>query len=142
MCWGTHVYAWQQSWDLVSCVDRPNFGLVLDTFHIAGWDFADPFLPSFERVDGDERLENSLEELKRIDPAKIFFVQVADGARPEKPITSTSDSPYYDPALPSRMSWSRHCRVYPFEEGAGGGFLPIEPILEAIIGTGFQGYMR
>lgn len=36
LCWGTHVNTWEACWEVVRLVDRPNFGICLDTFNIAG----------------------------------------------------------------------------------------------------------
>jgi 4-hydroxyphenylpyruvate dioxygenase len=35
MAWSPHVSSWENVWQFVKLVDRPNFGCVLDTFHIA-----------------------------------------------------------------------------------------------------------
>ncbi|KAJ5907394.1 3-dehydroshikimate dehydratase [Penicillium taxi] len=42
LCWSTYVDTWEKTWDMVKRVDRPNFGLCLDTFNIAGHIWADP----------------------------------------------------------------------------------------------------
>ena len=34
LAWGRHVKDWMQAWDIVSRADRPNLGIVLDSFHI------------------------------------------------------------------------------------------------------------
>jgi len=34
MAWGRHVKDWMQAWDIVRTADRPNLGLVLDSYHI------------------------------------------------------------------------------------------------------------
>ncbi|MFN3892199.1 MAG: bifunctional sugar phosphate isomerase/epimerase/4-hydroxyphenylpyruvate dioxygenase family protein [Beijerinckiaceae bacterium] len=34
LAWGRHVKDWMQAWDLVRRADRPNLGIVLDSFHI------------------------------------------------------------------------------------------------------------
>ncbi|GKU22547.1 unnamed protein product [Fusarium langsethiae] len=36
LCWSTHVDTWEKSWEVAQKVNRPNFGLCLDTFNIAG----------------------------------------------------------------------------------------------------------
>ena len=33
LAWGTHIKDWMQAWHLVERADRPNLGLVLDSFH-------------------------------------------------------------------------------------------------------------
>jgi sugar phosphate isomerase/epimerase len=34
LAWGKHVKDWMQAWDIVRMADRPNLGIVLDSFHI------------------------------------------------------------------------------------------------------------
>lgn len=34
LSWGTHVDTWEASWEIVKRVDRPNFGLCLDTYNM------------------------------------------------------------------------------------------------------------
>lgn len=34
LAWGRHVKDWMQAWDIVRAADRPNLGVVLDSFHI------------------------------------------------------------------------------------------------------------
>jgi 4-hydroxyphenylpyruvate dioxygenase len=34
LAWGRHVKDWTAAWDIVSAADRPNLGIVLDSFHI------------------------------------------------------------------------------------------------------------
>ena len=36
LCWSTHIDTWEKVWEVVRRVDRPNFGLCLPTFNIAG----------------------------------------------------------------------------------------------------------
>jgi hypothetical protein len=72
---------WQDSYKIVEQADRPNLGVCLDTFQIAGYDFADPReetgLVGNSREKADAQLEASLKELERIDPKKIFYFQVS-----------------------------------------------------------------
>ncbi|KAG9378301.1 3-dehydroshikimate dehydratase [Pyrenophora tritici-repentis] len=42
LSWGTVVDKWEVCWDIVSQVDRPNFGICLDSFNILGRIYADP----------------------------------------------------------------------------------------------------
>lgn len=125
---------------MVEAVNRPNFGLVLDAFHIAGYEYADPSIPGCTRPDGKERVEQSIADLKRVSPDKIFFVQLCDAEKLDKPIVE-GQSPYYNPEQPSRMSWSRNCRLFPYEKDRGA-FMPIEDIMKGIFATGFEGFVR
>lgn len=142
LCWGSHVYTWQKSWEVVQAVNRPNFGLVLDSFHIAGWEFVDPTVSGCQRKDAQARLDASLQQLiKTVKPEKVFYIQLADAERADPAITPTSGSPFYNPELPPRMAWSRNCRLYPYEEELGA-YMPAEQCAKAFKEIGFKGYMR
>jgi sugar phosphate isomerase/epimerase len=65
------------AWDIVQAVDRPNAGLVLDTFHLA-------------------RAGCTPQELSSVDPAKVFHVQLCDG-----PLTPRV-ADYYEEAVTYR----------------------------------------
>lgn len=125
---------------MVQAVDRPNFGLVLDAFHIAGYDYADPSIPEFVRPDAKERIAKTIAELPSVPAEKVFFVQLCDAEKLDQPIVQ-GQSPYYNPEQPSRMSWSRNCRLFPYEEDRGA-FMPVEVIMKAIFATGFEGFVR
>jgi sugar phosphate isomerase/epimerase len=59
LSWGRYINEYMQSWDLVAAVDRANFGLALDAYHIlaAGSDLAN---------------------LDEVDPSRLFLVQLSD----------------------------------------------------------------
>ena len=59
LAWGKYVNTYQHSWRIVQGVDRPNFGLCLDSFHILSR--------------GDDPAQ-----IAQIPGEKIFFVQLAD----------------------------------------------------------------
>ncbi len=65
------------AWEVVRAVDRPNAGLVLDTFHLA-------------------RAGCTPEEVSAVDPAKVFHVQLCDG-----PVTPRVPD-YYEEAVTYR----------------------------------------
>ncbi|KAJ0382739.1 hypothetical protein COL922a_011925 [Colletotrichum nupharicola] len=46
LCWSTHIDTWEKSWEVACKVARPNFGLCLDTFNIAGRVWGDPASPT------------------------------------------------------------------------------------------------
>jgi 4-hydroxyphenylpyruvate dioxygenase len=140
LCWGTFNDTWEQSWDIVAAVDRPNFGLCLDTFNIAGREWADPASPTGKTPNADAVLKQSLAKLRRtVDVKKVFFVQVVDAERLRNPLTP--DHAFHVDGQPPRMSWSRNCRLFPFEKS---GYLPIIDVLKAITdadGLGYQGWI-
>jgi 4-hydroxyphenylpyruvate dioxygenase len=59
LAWGRHVKDWTAAWDLVRAADRPNLGIVLDSFHAC--------------VRG-----NPIAPMRAIPADKIALVQVAD----------------------------------------------------------------
>ncbi|KAI4853477.1 xylose isomerase-like protein [Aureobasidium sp. EXF-8845] len=138
LCWSTHVQTWEHSWEIVSAVDRPNFGLCLDTFNIAGRIYADPTQPSGKRPTADADLATAI-AAKLVRPDKLFFVQVVDAERLDSPLVE--GHPFYDKDQLPRMSWSRNCRLF-YGEQDRGGYLPIREILKAILhDLGYTGYL-
>jgi 4-hydroxyphenylpyruvate dioxygenase len=130
LCWGTYVQTWEDSWEVVRAVDRDNFGLCLDTFNIAGREWADPSAPSGKLADAGERLQTSLKRMvAAVDPKRVFFVQLVDAERLRVPLTT--EHQFHVQGQPARMSWSRNARLFPFEESRGG-YLPVLDVLKAI----------
>lgn len=140
VAWGTHIDTWQGTWDLVKRVNRPNFGLCLDTYHIAARVWGDPAAVSGLNENANHALSESLDEmLKSLDVDKIFYVQPSDAEKLEAPLVP--GHPYYDKEQKPRMSWSRNARLFAYEKEYGG-HLPIEKILETIvIKMGYRGLL-
>ncbi|KAH6608511.1 3-dehydroshikimate dehydratase [Trichoderma cornu-damae] len=140
LCWGTRVDTWEASWEVVCKVNRPNFGLCLDTFNIAGRIYADPAMSTGLNPDANQALAESLDRLVFSVPAdKVFLLQVADGERLEKPLLQ--GHAFYNSEQPPRMSWSRNARLF-YGEAHYGGYLPIRDILSALVSRiGFQGWI-
>ncbi|KAJ6014125.1 hypothetical protein N7540_008716 [Penicillium herquei] len=87
LCWSTHIDTWEKLWDVTKRVDRPNFGMCLDTFNIAGRVWADPASPTGKTPNADVDLKESMERLvKEVDLAKVFYIQVVDAERMESPL--------------------------------------------------------
>jgi 4-hydroxyphenylpyruvate dioxygenase len=140
LCWSTRVDTWERCWELVQRVDRPNFGMCLDTFNIAGRIYADPAVASGRTANAEEAVRESIARLvQQVDVSKVFYVQVVDAERLEQPIVP--GHPFYDPEQPARMSWSRNCRLF-YGEKDRGAYLPIKEIARAFFhGIGFQGWV-
>ncbi|RYP84400.1 hypothetical protein DL769_001189 [Monosporascus sp. CRB-8-3] len=140
LCWGTRCDIWEQSWETVQAVDRPNFGLCLDTFNIAGRIYADPTSTTGRTADCDRAVAESLERLvSTVDVDKVFYVQVVDAKRLPEPLVEGHE--FYDADQPPRMSWSRNCRLF-YGERERGAYLPITQISQAIFqGLGFEGWV-
>lgn len=140
LAWGTHVNTWEKSWEIVQAVDRANLGLALDTFNIAGAVYADPTTNDGRIADtAEDDLRKSLDHMvSALDISKLFIVQIADAERLSQPLHP--GHPFYVANQPSRLSWSRNCRLFLCESDRGG-FLPVLNILKAILDLGFKGYL-
>lgn len=140
LCWGTRIDHWEQSWEVVQAVDRPNFGLCLDTFNIAGRIYADPASPTGKTVNAEQIVKESISRLlSTVDVCKVFYVQVVDAKRLEEPLVEGHK--FYNAEQPCRMSWSRNCRLF-YRETEYGAYLPVKEISKAIFqGLGFEGWV-
>lgn len=143
ICWGRFVDTWKQAWDIILAVDRPNFGLCLDLFHLVGREWADPAAEDGKvSQEADAQLRQSLREMvKVIDVDKVYYVQVANAKKATPPIRP--GHPWWDDEQPARMTWSRNMRVFPFEEG---GYMPETEPLQSVLalppaGLGYRGWV-
>ncbi|KAE8453580.1 hypothetical protein EG329_010441 [Mollisiaceae sp. DMI_Dod_QoI] len=138
LCWSTYFDTWEKVWDLVERVDRPNFGMCLDTFNIAGRVYADPASPNGKTTNADKDMEQSMADLvKKVDVKKVFYIQVVDAEKMETPLVE--GHAFYAPDQPARMSWSRNARLFAFEKG---GYLPVMDVTKAIIkGLKYRGWI-
>lgn len=140
LAWATYVGDWETLWDIVTRVNRPNFGCCLDTFNIAGRVWADPASATGKTPKADEDLESTLTKLvATIDVKKVYYIQVVDAERLEDPLIE--GHPYHVEGQPSRMSWSRNARVFAYETDRGG-YLPIPQVTDAFIHQlGYEGWV-
>lgn len=152
LCWGTHINTWDAAWSIVEEVNMPNLGTCLDTFNIAGRVFADPESQDGQNAEAINDINNSIQKLRETfsDPEKlkkVFYVELCDGERLDNPITPSHE--WYNAQQPSRMTWSRNARLYPFEtdpteaasQGRNPGYLPVTQIFEALLDVGYEGYL-
>ncbi|KAM7223566.1 DHS dehydratase [Rhypophila decipiens] len=140
LCWSTRIDTWELCWEVVKRVDRPNFGMCLDTFNIAGRIYADPTSPTGRTPNAEEAVHRSITNLiSHVDVDKVFYVQVVDAARLKEPLLP--GHPYYNPSQPARMSWSRNCRLF-YGEKEYGAYLPVKELAAAFFhGLGFSGWV-
>lgn len=140
VAWGTHIDTWQGTWEMVKRVNKPNFGLCLDTYHIVARDWADPTLPGCKRPDGDENLKRSMDELVReVDVSRVFYVQLGDAELLDQPLVK--GHPFHNDEQLPRMAWSRNARLFAWEDGQAG-CLPLESVVDAIFNKlKFRGYL-
>ncbi|KAK3951597.1 putative dehydroshikimate dehydratase [Pseudoneurospora amorphoporcata] len=140
LCWSTRVDLWECCWDIVERVNRPNFGICLDTFNILGRIYADPTSPTGRTPNAKDAVRKSIANLvSRVHVSKVFYVQVVDAERLSKPLLP--GHPYYNPEQPARMSWSRNCRLF-YGETEYGAYLPVKEVARAFFhGIGFEGWV-
>jgi 4-hydroxyphenylpyruvate dioxygenase len=140
LCWSTRVDTWEGCWDVVKRVDRPNFGMCLDTFNIAGRIYADPASPTGRMPGAEQAVRESVRRLvAEVDVSKVFYVQVVDAERLQNPLVEGHS--FYSPDQPARMSWSRNCRLF-YGERDHGAYLPVKDIALAFFhGLGYEGWV-
>jgi 4-hydroxyphenylpyruvate dioxygenase len=140
LCFGTYADTWEQSWEIVQRVDRPNFKICLDTFNMAGRMYADPASPTGRVPNAEEAVRQSLERLvNTVDVRKILYIQVVDAELLSQPLVEGHE--FYDATQRPRMSWSRNCRLF-YGEQDRGAYLPIKAILKAIlVDLKFEGWI-
>ena len=129
--WGTHVADWEESLRVVEVVDRPNFGLCLDTYHVLARLWADPRAYSGRRPGGDAALQASLNRfLTRFKHDekfrhKIIYIQLSDAERVDPPILPGHAA--YNENKDGVHSWCTYGRLFPLETEKGA-YLPMEGI--------------
>ncbi|KAL4732100.1 hypothetical protein ACLX1H_001108 [Fusarium chlamydosporum] len=140
LCWSTHVDTWEKSWEVAKKVDRPNFGLCLDTFNIAGRVWGDPASVTGKTPNADQDLKESLERLARdVTLDKVFYIQVVDAEKMESPLVK--GHPFHVDGNPPRMNWSRNARAFMYEEDRGA-YMPVEEIAKVLVkDMGYKGYI-
>ncbi|KAK4561131.1 hypothetical protein LTR86_005086 [Recurvomyces mirabilis] len=136
--WSTHAPTWEEVWDICKKVDRPNFGLCLDTFQSAGYEWADPTTGSGMVEDGrsKEQVEKdwkaSCDRLaKTVPKEKIFFLQISDAYKVKPGPLSKGEIE----GLRPRGYWSHAYRPLPFE-----GYLPVVDFAKAVLQTGSRAW--
>ena len=140
LAWSTHCTLWQDALEIVQQVDRENFGLCLDSFHIAVALWGDPFSPSGRQPNGDKRLEESMKLFVKTCPVdKIFYIQLSDGELMDPPYSQSH--PWYNPNLAVGHVWSNEARPFPLEKDYGA-YMPVQEIAQAfIVDTSFSGWV-
>ncbi|KAH6629496.1 xylose isomerase-like protein [Boeremia exigua] len=142
LCWGTYCDRWERCWEIVQRVDRSNFGICLDSFNILGRIYADPTSDTRCNENADQMVAESIQRLvQQIKPhrEKIFFIQIVDAEKLAEPLRS--GHPFYNAEQPSRMSWSRNCRLF-YGETEYGAYLPVKAVANAIINEiGYDGWV-
>ena len=117
-----------------------NFGLCLDTFHIAVALWGNPYAVDGRQEGGEERLRESMcEFVKECPRVRLFYVQLSDGEVLD-PVYS-EEHPWYDAGLEVGHVWSNEARPFPLETEYGA-YMPVEEIARAFIkDVGFKGWV-
>lgn len=156
LSWGAHInlfvsyfffftrsrllFRWQQAWNIVSRVDLPNVGTVLDTYHILAKVYGDPASSTGLKTTGPTDLIASLKEMTTVGPNfinKIFYVQLSDAERLDPPLSPSH--PFWDPEMKTQMMWSRNARLFPCEPELGG-YLPVKDVFKVVLeDVGYRG---
>ncbi|CAG8395619.1 unnamed protein product [Penicillium salamii] len=142
LSFSTKIDTWQAAWDVVKRADRPNLGIMLDTFNLVGRVWADPASVNDDRrvPNADAELGRSLRELvAEVDLAKVYYLQIADGERMASPLVEGHE--FHVEGQSARMNWSRNARLFMYEE-AQGGYLPVEEVVRVVVEElGYKGWM-
>ncbi|KAI0353900.1 xylose isomerase-like protein [Trametes cingulata] len=149
--WGAHVNTWEHIWEVCKRVDRPNFGLCLDTFQICARAYADPTAANGLLQDPPEgsailQLASSLKALAAtVPPEKIFYFQISDGSRKVTPNALRKSAE--EQGISPLYAWSNAWRPVPYMDAvcprggkeSWGGYLPVLDVCEAVLKTGWRG---
>ncbi|XPS91925.1 hypothetical protein M3J09_001334 [Ascochyta lentis] len=140
MSWSKCHSTWQTTIHLTQLVDRPNFKICLDTFHIATKLWASPYSSSGKYPDADTRLTNDLRALVSGFPMdKLSYIQLSDAERLSPPFSTSH--PWYVEGEAAEFSWSKHARPFPLETELGG-YLPVVEMVRAwVVETRFEGWV-
>ncbi|KAK7210905.1 hypothetical protein V2G26_018083 [Clonostachys chloroleuca] len=129
LAWGLHVADWEESLRVVNLVNRPNFGLCIDTYHVLARVWADPRTPSGIRPGGASALRDTIDRFRKTCPKKkIIYVQLSDGEKMDPPILP--GHPAYKEDDEATFSWCLYGRVFPLE-AEEGAYFPLKEILQA-----------
>lgn len=138
VAWGSYINTWEESLRMVQDVDRGNFGLCLDSFHVAARLWGDNTVISGMQDDAWPALKASLARFTDSCPLdKVFYVQFSHGERFAPPLSHAHR--FYQADFPPALTWSRHMRVFPLEAELGA-YLPVAEIARSwLVDKGWKG---
>jgi 4-hydroxyphenylpyruvate dioxygenase len=132
---------WSSSWEVVRAANRPNVGLIVDSFNLLAVEFANPYNPA-----GHGRIYPTMTEsmdvlclslaafVATVPGDRIFFVQLGDAELVDPKAFLLPE----DPKVPKLLPWSREHRLYPMEIERGG-YMPVQLVAAAVLATGYKG---
>lgn len=140
MSWSIHYSTWESSLRLAELVNRPNFGICLDTFHVITKLWANPFEPSGQYPNGPQDLAESLcRAVTQLPMDKVSYVQLSDGERFDPPFSKAH--PWYVEGEAPEFTWSKHGRPFPLETEYGG-YLPVHEAVQTwLVDKKFTGWV-
>lgn len=140
LSWGLYCSTWETALRYVDRVDRPNFGLCMDTFHEMTKLWGNPLDASGKYPDGERALASSLRRFLAECPVeKVFYVQLSDGELLNPPISEIH--PWFAKDEAPEFTWSKHARPFPLESEYGG-YLPVAEVFKAwVIEKKFTGWV-
>ncbi|CZR64392.1 related to 4-hydroxyphenylpyruvate dioxygenase [Phialocephala subalpina] len=140
VAWATHNTTWQSSLEIVEAVDRPNFGICLDSFHIMSLLWGDNSVAGGIRPEGPAELEASLTDLVHNCPLeRIFYIQISDAELFDPPLGPGHE--LYNEKDDRRLIWSRKARPFPLEREFGGYFPVAEFVNKCLVEKKWKGWV-
>lgn len=140
MSWSTHVSTWQAALKLTEKINRPNFGICMDSFHLVSKVWGCATSPSGKYPNADRDLEESLKEFVREFPMeKLLYVQLSDGEKFDPPFSKSH--PWYLAGEAAEFTWSKHARPFPLEKELGSYMPMVEVVRGLVIEKGFNGWV-
>ena len=143
VAWGSYVNTWQDSLRIVEVVNKDNFCVCLDAFHVIARLWGDITTESGQRETGEnvnDLLQQSLDEfITKFPLDKISYMQLSDGEKYSPPLSP--EHRFYDASFPSALTWSRNTRPFPLEKEYGA-YLPVTRVARAwLVEKGWKGYV-
>ncbi|KAF2653815.1 xylose isomerase-like protein [Lophiostoma macrostomum CBS 122681] len=140
MSWSTHYSTWQAAVRLAELVDRENFRICMDTFHIASLIYGSPHSVDGLRPNGPQNLADDLHSFVSSFPTeRLAYVQLSDGERWDTPFSK--EHSWYVDGWDPEMCWSGSGRPFPVETDFGGYFPVAEMVRKWIVEKGFKGWV-
>ena len=140
IAWGKYVALWEDSLEIVTLVDRANFGLCLDTYHVFARLWVDPRAKSGMLPGGDAAIRATLERFLSDCPIdKLFYVQLSDAEKLDPPLLP--GHPAYDDEMDPTAPWCQYGRLFPLEAEFGGLFPMVEITRAWLIDSGWVGWV-
>ncbi|KZT20387.1 putative AP endonuclease, family 2 [Neolentinus lepideus HHB14362 ss-1] len=140
LSYGVHAALWEDSLRLAILVDRTNFGLCLDTFHVCARVWANPQTRSGRIPGGNMALRASMERFAKECPMdKVFIIQLGDAEKMDPPILP--GHPAYQEGRDVAATWAAYGRLFPLEQDRGA-YLPLVDILKVwLVEKGWHGWV-